>query len=303
MGAGTSIQIRWVLALLTLSLLASPASAQQPPPVAPSMATNASQVEELTLEEAVELALRENREVKVSRLELDKFADRLAVAKTHRLPQFNFSVLAVQLLETINFDFKKGDLGTLPGVGPVPAADINVTNPRRLAFYFNGGAFQPVLQQYRLSLVDKKIKTGREIAREELRGKQQEIASNVKKAYYAVLQSQSALQSVEQTLKLYYELDRVTDHFVIEQTALKADSSGGQDACPEDRLRSDDLTRPVGGSEREAQQPDGPRYWHRIPSPPSPGIDPLRGRFACGAQPRSCSAAGIERSAVEGQGR
>ena len=53
--------------------------------------------------------------------------------------------------------------------------------------------FQPVLQQYRLSLVDKKIKTGREIAREELRGKQQEIASNVKKAYYAVLQSQSAL--------------------------------------------------------------------------------------------------------------
>jgi len=75
-----------------------------------------------------------------------------------------------------------------------------------------------------LSLVDKKIKTGREIVREELRGKQQEIASNVKKAYYAVLQSQSALQSVEQTLKLYYELDRVTDHFVIEQTALKADS-------------------------------------------------------------------------------
>ena len=73
----------------------------------PTTATNNSQVEELTLEEAVELALRENREVKVSRLELDKFADRLAVAKTHRLPQFNFSVLAVQLLETINFEFQE----------------------------------------------------------------------------------------------------------------------------------------------------------------------------------------------------
>jgi outer membrane protein TolC len=224
MGAGTSIQVRCVLALLTVSMLPSPAWAQQPPPAAPTTATNASQGEELTLEEAVALALRENREVKVSRLELDKFADRLAVAKTHRLPQFNFSVLAVQLLDTIDFDFKKGDLGTLPGIGPVPSADINVTNPRRLAFYLNGGAFQPLSQQYRLSLVDKKIKTGREIAREELRGKQQEITSNVKKAYYAVLQSQSALQSVEQTLKLYNELDRVTDSFVIEQTALKADS-------------------------------------------------------------------------------
>jgi hypothetical protein len=72
-------------------------------------------------------------------------------------------------------------------------------------------AFQPVLQQYRLSLVDKKIKTGRDCQRGELRGKQQEIASNVKKAYYAVLQSQSALRSVEQTLKPTTSFDRVTD--------------------------------------------------------------------------------------------
>jgi outer membrane protein len=223
-GAGMSRQIRWLTALLAISVLTSPAWAQQPASAVTPAAPAASQVEELTLEEAVALALRENREVKVSRLELAKFADRLAVAKTHRLPQFNFSILAVELLKTINFDFKKGDLGSLPGVGPVPDRDIDVVNPRRPAFYFNGGAFQPVTQQYRLSLVDKKIKTGREIAREELRGKQQEIVSNVKKAYYAVLQSQSALESVEQTLKLYQELDRVTDHYIIEQTALKADS-------------------------------------------------------------------------------
>jgi outer membrane protein TolC len=80
------------------------------------------------------------------------------------------------------------------------------------------------LQQYRLSLVDRKIETGREIAREQLRGKRQEIVDSVKKTYYAALQTQSALESVEQSLKLYQELDRVTDRYVVQQVALKADS-------------------------------------------------------------------------------
>jgi len=220
MEARIVIQIRWLAILLTLSLLTSPAWPQQQPPAAPASA----QVEELTLEQAVALAVRENRQVKVTSLDLDKFADRLAAAKTHRLPQFNLSFLAFELLESLNFDFKKGDLGTLPGIGPVPQSDISITNPRRPAFFLNANVFQPLSQQYRLSLVDRKLETGREIAREQLRGKRQEIASNVKKAYYAVLQSQSALQSVEQTLKLYQELDRVTENYVIQKAALKADS-------------------------------------------------------------------------------
>jgi outer membrane protein TolC len=183
-----------------------------------------TQVEELTLDQAVALALRENRQVIVALLELDKFGDRLAVAKTHRLPRFEFSVLAAQLVNPVEFNFKKGDLGNLTGIGPVPGDDVTVKAPRRPAFFINGSAFQPISQQYRLGLVDRKIETGREIAAEQLRGKRLEVANNVKRAYYAVLQSQSALRSVEQTLKLYQELDRVTDQFVVQQAALKADS-------------------------------------------------------------------------------
>src|SRR5262249_13247391 len=140
------------------------------------------------------------------------------------LPQINFSVLAVQLLKTLDYNFRQGDLGINPIVGPIPHQDTTITSPRRPAFYINGGAFQPLSQQYRLALVDQQIKTGREIAQQQLRGKQHEVVNNVKKAYYAVLQTQSALQSVEQTLKLYQELDRVTGEYLVRQVALKADS-------------------------------------------------------------------------------
>jgi outer membrane protein TolC len=198
-----------------LLLFASPAWPQQ---------LTSSSAEELTLDHAVELALKDNRQIRVAELEVEKYSDRLAVAKTHRLPQFEFSTLAAELINQVHFDFKKGDLGTLTGLGPIPERDVTVTAPRRPAFFLNGSVFQPITQQYRLSLVDRKVELGREIADQQLHARRLEIVNNVKKAYYALLQSQSALQSAEEDLKLYQELDRVTDQHLLQQVVLKADS-------------------------------------------------------------------------------
>src|SRR5262245_50393437 len=209
------MRTRSVFLGLTLLLASSPAWAQE---------LSSTSVEELTLAHAVEMALKDNRQIQISKLEYEKFYDRLAVAKTRRLPQFEFSLLGAELLKRVNFDFKQGDLGTLTGIGPVPEKDVTVTAPRKPAFFYGGSIFQPITQQYRLSLIDRKIQVGQQIADQELRGKRLEIANNVKKAYYSLLQSQSALESVEESLKLYRELDRVTDQYLVQQVALKADS-------------------------------------------------------------------------------
>jgi len=208
-------QARLVLLALVLLLTTSAAWSRQSEPAA---------AEELTLARAVEIALKDNRQISVARLEVDKFNDRRAVAKTHRLPKFQFEVLAAELLNTVHFDFERGDLGTLKGVGPVPSEDVSVAAARRPAFFINAGVFQPITQQYRLGLVDRKIEIGQLIAEQQLSAKRLDVANSVKKAYYSLLQSQSALQSVEESLKLYREMDRVTDQYVVQQVALKADS-------------------------------------------------------------------------------
>src|SRR5262249_11963172 len=121
------------------------------------------------------------------------------------------------------YNFNEGDLGTLTGL-PVPEKNVTITSPRRPAFFFNSSVFQPVTQQYRLSLSDRKIEVGRSIAEQQLRSVILQITDNVKKAYYSLLQSESALESVEEELKLYHELDRVTDQHLLQQAALKVDS-------------------------------------------------------------------------------
>jgi outer membrane protein TolC len=83
-------------------------------------------------------------------------------------------------------------------------------------------ADQPLTQLFRINLNVKSAKINSELAGEDLRAKRQSVAADVKSAYFAVLQTQSSLEALEQSIKLYHELDRVTGDYVLQQVALKS---------------------------------------------------------------------------------
>jgi outer membrane protein TolC len=62
-----------------------------------------------------------------------------------------------------------------------------------------------------------------EISRAQLSTTEQTLVNEVKRAYYAILQSQGAAQAAEANIKLYRELDRVTGEYVVQQVVLKTE--------------------------------------------------------------------------------
>lgn len=183
-----------------------------------------SSAEALTLEQAVALALSENRQVKSAALEVEKYSDKLAALRTRRLPEFKFSTTASQLLTPMSYTFEKGAFGEYPGTGPIPDKTTEISTPRRMTFYIAGEINQPLSQLYRIKLNLKQLGVGRQIAEQQLRQQRQAIINNVRRSYYAILQTQSSLQASEESIRLYQELDRVTDEYVVQQVALKSDS-------------------------------------------------------------------------------
>jgi outer membrane protein TolC len=179
--------------------------------------------EVLTLEQVIALALRDNRQIKTTMLEVNKSEDRLAAARTRRLPEFKFNALGSQLLSSLDFKFEQGVFGNYPGIGPIPTRETVISTPRRPTFIMAGQINQPLSQLYRIGLNLKQLGAGREIARQEMRARRQSVINNVKQAYYAILQTQSALRTAEETIRLYRELDRVTGDYVAQQVALKAE--------------------------------------------------------------------------------
>jgi outer membrane protein len=178
----------------------------------------------LTLDDAIQLAIANNRSLKIVSLEVDKSKWQIAEVKTKRLPSFSGSVLGSQLLNEVSFSFPAGAFGTIPGVGPFPTTDTRITTPRQPVAYVVGQATQPLSQLYKIQLGVRAQELSAKIAGEKARAERQNLVKEVKQAYYAVLQSESELEAAEANVKQYQELDRVVLQRVSQEAALKSDS-------------------------------------------------------------------------------
>lgn len=177
----------------------------------------------LTLEEAVAMAARDNPSVQRASLEIEKSADRLAAARTLRLPSFEFNLLESQTITALDFRFPKGVFGSYPATGPIPAENTTVSTPLRPTTFLYARAAQPITQLHRINLGLQLEETRGEAARERLRAEQAAIIKEVKRIYYELVSLQSALQATKENIKLYRELDRVVGQYVAEKVALKSD--------------------------------------------------------------------------------
>jgi len=207
-------RILYLLALIILTASTLSVQAQQ---------SDAPPAEVLTLDQAISLALRDNRDVKNAQLGVGKADDDVAAARTYRLPKFEFNALAGQQLVSPDFTFTKGVLGNYANVGPIPDRDIKMSTPSRPTAILFGQVTQPISQLHQIRLNIKLAGLSTDVAREQLRGQEQSVINNVKRTYYAIVQTESAPQSVRQALAFYRELERVTGDYVAQQVALKAD--------------------------------------------------------------------------------
>lgn len=179
--------------------------------------------EELSLDQAVSLALQKNRLIKIAQLEVAKAEHDTDAMRTYRLPQFKLNLMQGQLLTKVSFTFPPGSLGAFPGIGPFPPVSTDITTPRRPFTLIQAQANQPLSQLYRIGLgVDAK-KLDAEIAKEKLNAQEQSVVNDIKKTYYNLVQAQSALSATEESITLLKEMNRLAENGLKEQAILKSD--------------------------------------------------------------------------------
>jgi len=173
----------------------------------------------LTLDQAVDLALRHNRAVKVAELGVERADEDIAAAKTFRLPALHAYTLVSRNLANNELKVRNPTADIFPGLGEF--FTLSVT--QRTTANFAATAIQPLSQQYRIGLNLKLQRVSRAGAQANLRLQKQEIVDQVKKAYYSILETKSALDSVQEAVKSYQELNKVTGDYVVQQVVLRAD--------------------------------------------------------------------------------
>jgi outer membrane protein len=157
----------------------------------------------LTLDQAVKLAVDNNRPLRFSFLQIQKSRESVAETRTQQFPVFKTYLFASELLTPLDFTFSKGVLGSFPATGPIPATDT---------------------QLYKIRLAIHAQQLAVDYSDQEYRAQREQLVRDVKQAYYAVLQAESSLTYTQTSVNSYLELSRFTDDQLAQKTVLKSAS-------------------------------------------------------------------------------
>src|SRR5215468_10055768 len=208
-----------ILLAIGLLVVSCQVTAKAQTPASSVADTEPTAGESLTLDQAIDLAMHQNHVVKIAELAVDRASEDISAAKTHRLPSIHWYTLVTSNLAQNTIKVPNPVGNQFPGLGPFFAL-----NPDRKPIALFGATVGiPLTQQYRIGLNINLERVTRDLEQAKLRQEQNETVDKVKKAYYAILQTTSALGSVREALKSYHELDKVTGDYVVQQVALKAD--------------------------------------------------------------------------------
>jgi outer membrane protein TolC len=170
----------------------------------------------LSLSQAVEVALEHNRPVNIAKLDIDKSKWTLAQTKTKRFPAISTYLFASGNITSPTFNFPAGSFGF------DKPEKFNLSSG--ITGYASVQAAQPISQLYQIHLAIREQELSVDYSGAQYKGKRQSLSANVKQAYYAVLQTESALEAQQALVKQYEETDRVTQQYLTQESVLKSDS-------------------------------------------------------------------------------
>jgi outer membrane protein TolC len=191
----------------------------------PAASRTVSDADVLTLEQAIATAVANNRQVKIFDQNVLISNDEILAARTQRYPHFSVDVTGSGLLTPVTIKFPEGVFG-LVGTTPIPSRPTEVTTDPKFSALSIVQAYQPLTQLYSAHLNLGLLGVDKKLSQEQLRQQKQQISSSVKQAYYQLLQSQSALEATDENVKALREVDRTTQEYVKEKTALPYQGAG-----------------------------------------------------------------------------
>jgi outer membrane protein TolC len=154
----------------------------------------------LTLEQAINLALKQNHSIHLRSLSVDQTQSKKDEARSNYLPQLKTSGNILHLTELEGVEIPAGSLGTYPSTGPVPTQSFFVGQGSDTAYTGGVGLEQPLTQLFRIRHANVAAQQDVLIAKTQLDQTQDAIALQVRQLYYNILTTQQKLQASQDQL-------------------------------------------------------------------------------------------------------
>jgi outer membrane protein len=183
----------------------------------------AAAAQELTLDDAIRIALKSNRALQNSGIETAKFDDRRAEVKSQYLPSDHIFAIGAQPVAQFNFTIDKGTLGNDSLGGPIPDSNVKLNTPAHPIGLVAVNVIQPLSAirtiRKQLGLLD----IQKRLTEEQTRLDRQTLVRDVRQLYYSLQSVESSQRAARDTVKLAQEVSRLTKEYVEKRQVLDVD--------------------------------------------------------------------------------
>jgi outer membrane protein TolC len=180
----------------------------------------ADEARHLKLEEAVRLALQQNRALKIARLKVKENESKKAAAHSDYLPTITNQSNVLHISELQNITVPAGSLGSVAGAN-LPPQSISVGQGRQ-TFYSSGTMIaQPLTQLLRIRQENRVAAAETATSQDELKNAENQVALQVHTLYFGILVAQLQKKAAEQEAFFASESVRENENDVRNGSALQ----------------------------------------------------------------------------------
>jgi outer membrane protein TolC len=203
-----------MLMMVTLALL--PAAAQQP-----------AATRHLTLEEAVRLALSQNRALKIARLKVVENEQKKAGEHAGYLPVLTEQANVWHINALQNVEIPAGSLGIVAGV-PIPEEGVLLPQGNSMLYTSGTQLSQPLTQLIRVHDLNRIAAAEVAVSRDDLKKAENQVALQVHTLYFGILIARLQKQAAEEQSTYAEETLRESEEDIRNGSALKVAAIQGR---------------------------------------------------------------------------
>jgi multidrug efflux pump subunit AcrB/outer membrane protein TolC len=182
----------------------------------------------LTLPEAVDLALKQNTGLKISRAKVLENQERIASAKANYFPHLSNETSYGGLSNSQVVKIPAGSLGTVPGLGQFPAQDTPIKQGSDTMFVTTTKLTQPLTQLFKINEANEIAKADHRISESDERKTELEIVFGVHQLYYGLLIAQKQRDAAQAALNAAQEGVRDSEDAVRSGNVLDVVETGSR---------------------------------------------------------------------------
>ena len=182
----------------------------------------------LSLPEAVDLALKQNTALKISRAKVLENQERIVSTKAKYFPLLSNETSYVGLSNRQILNIPAGSLGTVPGLGPFPPKDTPINQGLDTFLVTTTKLTQPLTQLFKINEANEIAKADHKISESDKRKTELEIIFGVHQLYYGLLIAQKQKDAAQAALNAAQEGLRESEDAVRSGNVLDVVETGSR---------------------------------------------------------------------------